>query len=151
MPNFAADEVVTAAKMNEIAKGVLGHAEVTASQTGVSAVADLTGLAVTVDVSSSARRIMITCNLNCRQVTSTGVHVVTAWEGSTQLGRLGTAVGAVATFWWHCSGHIILTPTGGSHTYKLRMQTSVGTCDIIADTGSSFGPNSITVVDLGAV
>ena len=58
-PTFVADELVTASKMNELPKGVLGYAQVTANQGSITTGSDLTGLSVTVTV-PAGRRLKIT-------------------------------------------------------------------------------------------
>lgn len=150
MPTFAADEIVTAAKMNLIAKGVLGYAETTTGQAGIgTSLTDLTSMAVTVDVSSATRRIQIIGQVTVRQLTAAGSPTVQVFEGGTYLGTVGRTTLPTSGF-STLHGGVIITPTGGSHTYKLRGVTTNNTMDVIAD-GTSFGPSSILVVDLGAV
>lgn len=150
MPNFVADEVVTAVKMNELAKGVLGYAQVTATQSGIgTTVTDLTSLSVAVTVASAARRIWIGGQVTVRQITAAGTPAVLVYEGTTYLGAVGRTTLAASGF-STVAGGVLLTPTAGAHTYKLRGITSNNTMDCIAD-ATNFGPNSITVLDLGAV
>ena len=129
------------------AVGILGYAERTANQTGISAITDLTGLSVTVTM-AAGRRIKITGKGNVNQVTSTGTIRGIIREGSTSLndwmwanqppGTPGDLMGM---------GEVILTPTAGSHTYKLSLQTSAGTTNLVA---ASDRPAFILVEDIGA-
>lgn len=150
MPNFVVDEVVTAAKMNELAKGVLGYAQTTTGQSAIgTSLTDLTSLSVAVTVSSAARRIWIIGQVTVRQLTAAGTPTVQVWEGGTYLGVVGRTTLATSGF-STLHGGVLITPTSGAHTYKLRGLTTNNTMDVIAD-GTNFGPNSILVVDLGAV
>ena len=54
-PTFVADEIVTAAKMNSLPKGQLAYAQITANQSGITTVVDISGLSVTFDAGTSRR------------------------------------------------------------------------------------------------
>src|SRR5690606_21727593 len=122
MPDFVAGEIVTANKMNQIPKGVLGYAFRESNITGLSdGPVDLTGLSV--QVADPAGRLIRV------------VGYVRAWlgpaqgdlanflirEGSDILGikRLIAAAnnqaegGAVET---------LIRPSAGAHTYKLSFE-----------------------------
>jgi len=62
----------------------LGYAEVTSSQTGISAETDLTGLAVTVTV-PAGRRIRITGQIQAQSATTSGTVLLRLKEGATVL------------------------------------------------------------------
>jgi hypothetical protein len=136
--------------MNLLPAGVLAYAQVTANQTGIAAIADLTGLAVTVTI-PTGRYISITGHAGAlRQNTSQGTIVGTFREGSTILGRWTTST-VVAGGFGPGHGTMVIPAVSGIHTYKLSLQTSAGTTDLLADASGSQGPAFILVEDLGAV
>jgi len=127
------------------AGGQLGYAQVVADQTGITTVTDLTGLSVVVIVATS-RRIKISGHVFVLQNTSTGIPDGNFQEGATVLGRLGSDdLSAGQRTVWDTS--VVLTPSAGSHTYKLTASTSAGTLDVKA---SATNPAYILVEDIGA-
>lgn len=128
-------------------RGVLGYAEITSGQTGISSETDLTGLSVAVDVAAS-RRIKITASVNIRQRTSAGIAIVRIKEGSTNLRRADNEL-AIDDFATAQVTRVIESPSVGSHTYKLTALTTAGTVDINADDDVTHGPASILVEDIG--
>jgi hypothetical protein len=109
--------------------GTLGYAQVTANQTGISSATDLTGLAVTVTVATS-RRIKITGH---HQIVATvaGLAFGEVRESTTTLGRYdgaNIAVNSRDTY----DGSIIVSPSTGSHTYKLTLVPASGTFSLEA-------------------
>lgn len=131
------------------AGGQLGYAEVTANQTGITSETDLTGLSVAVTVGAN-RRIKITGQGHVTPQTSVGTCVGRIKEGATNLGRWagadgGTPIGNSSLE----IGSAILTPSAGSHTYKLTLQKFTGgnTVDLTAATGL---PAFILVEDIGS-
>ena len=125
-----------------VAWGTLDYAEVTANQGPITTEVDLTGLTVTVTVGTS-RRIQVTGSAhvtNAADASSTGL----IYEDAVNVGR------------WHrnnrfsaivkSEGSVVLTPTAGSHTYKLTMLST--------GTGATLGagaalPAFILVQDIG--
>jgi len=151
MPDFVAGEIVTANKMNQIPKGVLGYAIRTSNISGLSGgPVDLPGLSV--------------------QVTVRAGHVIRvvghvwAWTGPTQgetadfLIRQGDtqlnkkrliAATATGTTEGGTVQALILTPFPGIHTYKLSFQQISGSSNWTL-AASANGPAYILVEDLGA-
>lgn len=128
--------------------GILGTAFVSANQTGITSVVDLTGLTITVTVPVN-RWIRISANglvfsATAGTVTTSGAVIV---EGATQLQScIGNAVPATgATF-----GPLVTTisPSAGAHTYKLRasVNTGGGTMALVA---AATGRAELTVEDCG--
>lgn len=119
---------------------LLGYRQITANQTTITTVTDLTGLSVTVSV-PSARKIKITGYARVGNTTVDSVNNVYIFEGANQLQAAG---GLSRTN----SGGVTLTPiyigtvTAGSHTYKLRADTGGGSMSVFA---SSTANASITV------
>lgn len=116
----------------------LGYAEVSANQTSITTVVDLTSLSVTVTVPTGGRRIKITGYARVGNSSSDVINNIYIFEGSTQL-QAGSALtrsnsgSATITAIW--SG----TPTSGSHTYKLRADTGGGSMSVFASaTATAF-------------
>lgn len=98
--------------------GLLGKAEVTANQTGIIGIIDLTGLSVTVTVAAN-RKIRVKGYVDATMNLVSGQTEVLIYEGATPLHR---ALGNV-----NATGGITLAPevnlqapAAGAHTYKLR-------------------------------
>lgn len=123
-----------------------GYAQVTSSQGSITTITDLTSLTVTVTVPASAR-IKITGHLP--QLFSNGVNdavTLSIRESSTTLqnAQQGKATaGAVQSL----TAIVVLTPSTGSHTYKLSLATTGGPATM---TASSTGPAFILVENIGA-
>lgn len=111
-------------------RGVLGYAEVTANETGITTLTDLTGLSVAVDVAAN-RRIRVTGHGQIENAPSGTEDIAVVGfvrEGSTTLGRWGSVFNhdIDSGLSEMCESGVVLTPTEGSHTYKLSLQTTVG-------------------------
>jgi hypothetical protein len=113
-----------------------GYAQATANQTTITAQVDLTGLTVTVTV-TAGRRIRI--RGFCGSVTSSvagDIGAMYIMEGATQLG-IGTSPALVAAFGPTLAAEVILTPSAGSHTYKLQAARVSGTGNLIFNASAS--------------
>ena len=124
--------------------GVLGYAQVTANQAGITAAADLTGLSVTVTV-AAGRRIRITSDTYFTHSLSAGNIFTYINEGGTQLtqrDKVQPTAGVGAPH--HLE--VVLTPSAGEHTYKLRASTPSGTAELQA---AATYPSFILVEDIG--
>lgn len=124
----------------------LGYAEVTANQTGISTETDLTGLTVTVTV-PVGRKIRITGH--CGEVdndATAGSVVGRIKEGATTLGLFAAnTLGASVAVCLDAS--VIITPTAGTHTYKLSLHKNVGAGTLTLGANSSQ-PAFILVEDI---
>jgi hypothetical protein len=123
----------------------LGYAEITTTfqQTGAGN-SDITGLSVTVDVGD--RPIVIKANGTFGSSSAGAVTYVKIMEGSTVLARAIISLSAVAQ---GLSREVRLTPSAGSHTYKLNLEQVVGgNGSVFADTGTAYGPASIQVIEV---
>lgn len=128
--------------------GTLGHAQVTAVQGPITAEVDLTGLTVTVNLPAS-RRIKIT-GMALFNSTVAGDEVrLLIKEGTT---TLQTAIHALSTAsaFESLHGSVVLTPSAGSHTYKLSGVRNSGT-GTVNMTAAATIPAFILVEDIGAV
>lgn len=126
-------------------KGVLGYAQVVASQGGITTEAGVTGLSVDVTV-GAGRRIRITYagSLASSVVNDTGGVAIK--EGSTQLQLSSIPLpsgNALAV-----ASSVVLTPSAGAHTYKIAAQRVSGT-GAIQHTASATTPAYILVEDIG--
>lgn len=116
---------------NTMPTPILGYAEVTATQSGITTEVDLTNLAITVTVPSGGKRIRISAYLShvfTNRTTSDSRGVIRIKEGSTILQQAwilpfmtAGALGAIPV-----SIQAIFTPSAGSHTYKLTGLVDVG-------------------------
>lgn len=129
-----------------LAAGTLGYAEVTAAQTGISSETDLTSLAVTVTV-VSGRRIMIRAQCGVDNDTNAGQALARIKEGATYLGLFGV-ITISSSGVEMASGGIVLTPTAGSHTYKLTLAKTSGAGTVTMQ-ASAFNAAYILVQDIG--
>lgn len=138
-------DLVSAANWNGLAFGTLGYAEVTANQANITSETDLTGLSVAVDVEAS-RRIKITGHAVLKQDTAGGIITGYIKESTTKLGRWVMHSGTTDEFILG-DGTVIVTPSEGSHTYKLSLETTAGDVDMSA--GAEL-PAFILVEDIGS-
>jgi hypothetical protein len=97
-----------------------GYAEVTADQTNITTLVDLTGLAVTVTV-RSGDRIRITGYATMLSTVTNDVMALYIAEGSTVLAQAYASENAgAASRLATIIASVVLTPSAGSHTYKLQ-------------------------------
>lgn len=109
----------------------LGYAEVTASQAGIgTGNTDLTGLSVTITV-PAGRRIRISAQGLFSQQTSLGHHFLFIQEGATQLEEALVTSRAVGDYTTLKTASVV-SPSAGTHTYKLQAKTSAGTSTLEA-------------------
>jgi hypothetical protein len=137
-------DVLTSAQITRLPGGWIGYAEVTANQTGISSITDLTSLTVTVTAGTS-RRLLITGRGRVTQASSAASSVMSIRNGagtilqeSAQTLEVGyTAVPLPMS---------VQTPSSGSNTYKLSLSTPAGTIDLNA---AATYPAFILVTDVG--
>jgi hypothetical protein len=130
------------------ARGQLGYAEVTANQATITSEVDLTGLTSTVTVGTS-RRIQITAVIRFG-VTNANNNALLRIKESTTVLQIGdqesTRLSATANHTIMTSR--VLTPSAGSHTYKLSLEMNAGTGSISLIAGTT-NPAFILVEDIG--
>jgi hypothetical protein len=136
-----------AADLAALPRGVLAYAEVTATQSGITAETDLTGLSVTVTVPAN-RRIRITGRGWMGTDATGGRFIVDIKEGTAYIGEVGDVTFAASTG-TSIYGATVVIPSAGSHTYLLRMRRIGGSAV------GQFAPNVnqpgyILVEDIGA-
>lgn len=147
MPDFVQGEVVTAAKMNEIPKGVLGYAEIATSQTDITSEVDVTGATVAVTV-TAGRLIRVSAILQLQGTSSGGEARIRAYMDGGSERRLITIDLPSASETARVAGYAIYTPSAGNRTFKLTAEAGAGgEFDIVA---VAAVPTLLIVEDLGA-
>lgn len=124
---------------DNVAGGTLGYAQVTANQTGITSVTDLTGLSVSVTV-GAGRRIRISGMAKVSNDTLGGRTAGRIQEGGTVLTDFVDFYAPAANASAVGYGSVVLTPSAGSHTYKLALQGVTGTASM------SAGPSNIAFI-----
>jgi hypothetical protein len=138
----------TAKDLEGVAFGTLGYAQLTATQTPITTVVDVTNCAVTVFVAPS-RRIRIT-GQGPAQSTVAGDHSLgRIKEGATNLGVWYYLTHQVVTRDTNQNGSVVLTPSAGSHTYKLTMERAGAASGDISIAATATNPAFILVEDIG--
>lgn len=130
---------------NEYDTNVLGYAAVTADQTGISSLTDLTNFSVSVTVPTLGnKKVRITVFSRWLSGSSKGVEMYIK-ESSTILQISGLTLGGAASPGTDILGHqfsYIGTPTAGAHTYKFTATPTNTAVDLKA---GSNNPNYILV------
>lgn len=139
------DITATPAAGSGAPSSTLGYAEVTASQGSITSEVDLTGLSVTVTV-PAGRRIRITGDAKFTNTSATGGAIVRIKEGATPFKDSFAWTGGVANDGESAHAEVILTPSSGTHTYKLAAQTANGGTATMAATSAI--PAFILVEDI---
>lgn len=129
--------------------GVLpnGYAQVVADQAGITtAGADVTGLTITVSV-AAARRIRLSSRTRSTFTVLTGSATATVqlYEGATLLAEWSMSHSGAGSIYTH-GAEVILTPSAGAHTYKMRAVVNGGTMTV---QGSATNPAFIMAEDIG--
>src|SRR6266508_4123640 len=126
--------------------GTLAYIQKTSNQTGITAQVDVAELSVTVTV-AAGRRIRVSAWANCASTVLDDVFRLVLMEGAAQL-AYDEAIARPTSTTPALQPIAILTPSAGSHTYKVQAARVVGT-----GTMSVFGasPNIafIKVEDVG--
>lgn len=129
------------------AGGTLGYAEAVADQSGIIGETDLLGLSVAVTV-GTGRRILITGECLAFSSVTDDTARFNIKEGANFLQIRQTLMRPV-TVAGTLHAERVLTPSAGSHTYKLTMQRAAGTGSLTMNAGAEF-PAFILVEDIGA-
>lgn len=137
-------EIITSGLV--VQNGTLGYAQNITNQTPIISIVDLTGLSVAVMV-GTGRRIRVTGHVLAGSTAINDTISLLVRESSTELqitefrnGAANASEGLPIT--------VILTPSAGSHTYKLSMRRSSGTGTLTMSAGASY-PAFILVEDIG--
>lgn len=122
----------------------LGYAEITTTQGSITTVTDITGLAVTITV-PAGRRIKITVEAGVNSNTVTDGVDVQICEGATVLQDRTAKLDTNAEVAIHTD--VILTPSAGTHTYKVRASRFAGSGSVTF-VAASNKPAYILVEDI---
>src|SRR5690606_30801439 len=149
MPDFVAGEIVTANKMNQIPKGVLGYAFRTSHITGLSGgPVDLPDLSVQVSV-PAGRVIRVVGYVRAWDGPAQGdLANFLVLEGSNVLG-IKRLIAAASNNAEGGAVEALLRPSAGAHTYKLSFEQVSGTSAWRAQASEAV-PAYILVEDIGA-
>lgn len=137
---------LTATQMNELPQGTLGYAQVVANQTGITTEVDLTGLSVTVTV-VAGRRLEITGEVGWFSTIADDVGKLVIQQDGVQV-QARPYPQRPASWGLTARATAILTPSAGSHVYKLRFARDTGTGSITMQAGATI-PAFIVVKDIG--
>lgn len=140
----SAGDVLTSANFTKLPGGWIGYANVTANQTGITAITDLTNLTVTVTVGTN-RLIQITGFGSISTTANDNNGSLYVRESSTQLARsqqwLDNTLVPTGTY----VACLLNAPSAGAHTYKLSLEATASAGLEAASTRPAF----ILVEDLG--
>lgn len=128
------------------AGGQLNYAQIVASQTGVSAEVDIAGLSIAVTV-GTGRRIKISSEAFFLNDATAGQAALKIFEGAATLQDRPTGMIANENGSIHAS--VILTPSAGAHTYKIRATKFIG-AGTVSFGASATQPAYILAEDIGA-
>lgn len=146
--NQVANTTAPVAFGNGVAGGWIGYLPRTSDQTGITTQVDVAGVTVTVTVNNS-RRLKITGWSNMAATTTDTIAQLLVMEGATVLayGR-GTTAFAGLSYNPPVCVVAVVTPTAGSHTYKLAAArvTGPGTVTVSCSTDQ---PTFLLVEDMG--
>lgn len=139
----------TSAWAIDVPQGRLGSNEVTANQGTFTAETDLTSLSVTVTV-VAGRKLRITGEVHASSTVAADEIGFFIKEGATYLAKSGQSP-PVANRNVLFHREKVVSPSAGSHTYKLAMSRLSGTGDItmVAAAGNNGSPAFILVEDIG--
>ena len=127
-------------------RGTLGYAQITASQVGITAVTDVTGLSVTF-TAVAGRRYKITAEGYLASSVIDDVCAMQITDGSNnQVQSAQTQGSANATI--KAVAHAIVVPGAGSRTYKVRALRAGGTGNVTFFAATN-APAFILVEDIG--
>jgi hypothetical protein len=139
--------ILTAAEYNKLPRGVVYYNLVTANQTGISTVVDITSMTAATWTATSTRTYRTTIYLpQCQQKTSGGIVVARITDASNVDKQQWNGTFATSDY-FAVAMEVIETGLSGSITRKGRISTNAGTVDL---TQSATAPGFILVEDIGA-
>ena len=127
--------------------GTLGEAQSTTTQGSITSITDLTALSASGTV-ASGHRIRVSAIVNAQSTVADDVMELSIREGSTTL-QVCDATCRIASVGTTTSCFVYLTPTAGSHTYKLSLARVSGS-GTLSTNSSSTAPSQILIEDIGS-
>ncbi len=139
-------DVLTAANFSKLPGGWIGDAQITSNQGSITTEVDVTGSSLTVTVGTNRKLrlkgfALVSSTINADEI------VIKIKEGSTQLTQDGTSI-ATQPRAQGLHPEVIITPTAGSHTYKMTILRNNGTGTVTLSASGSF-PAFLIVEDIG--
>jgi hypothetical protein len=122
---------------------LLAYSQVTTNQAGITTEVDVTGLSVTITI-PAGRRIKITGSILLNSTVANDTGRMDIKEGSTTL-QMGQATLTGVTL--PINREVVITPSAGTHTYKITAQRSSGTGSLTVSGDPTF-PDFISVEDI---
>jgi hypothetical protein len=142
---FTAGAILTAAQMNRLPWGIMGYAQATANQSGITTATDVTGLSVTFTAISSRYYKTTIYTFSALQNTAAGFPEFIIADGSNVQKQAGV-IYLPASTQAPLSVSVVETGLSGSVTRKARAATTAGTLLMAAGAAS---PMFIVVEDIG--
>jgi hypothetical protein len=142
---FVSGNVLTANQMNRLPWGVMGYAQATANQTGITTETNITGLSVTFTADSTRYYRTTLYVAYGEQQTSANYPVVSIADGSNNIKQSHTMYQLASQGDAFC---VVVVETGltGSTTRKGRARTPTGSLTLAA---GATTPMFIVVEDIG--
>jgi hypothetical protein len=142
---FTAGDVLAAADMNGLPAGVIDYKERTTNQTGITTVADLTGLSISFTAVAN-RRYRVTGDVGGGFTSTSDVFLLYITDGSNNV-KQKSSNSFISSEVRRTFVSIVLVPGAGSVTYKLRGESTFGNaCQVSA---SATAPAFFIVEDIG--
>lgn len=130
-------------------RGVKGYAQVIASQGGITAETDVTGLSVTwTAIASRYYRTSFYANLFSTAADDNVIVKIT--DGAAAMRARGSVITRLASFGIVCQGEVIESGLSGSITRKLRALRNSGSGTVTVEATGTY-PAFIIVEDIGPV
>jgi hypothetical protein len=125
-------------------RGVMGRATKSTDQTAISTVVDLSGLSVTW-TAVTGRLYRISYSVTYLKNTAAGLLRTQVTTSANAIVRLHLDYAPTAATYYTHAGSVLVTPSAGSVTYKLRAVCDVNT----SDQAGATDPALILVEDIG--
>lgn len=129
-------------------QGIVGYAQVTASQTGITTEVDLTGLTTTATVGAN-RRVRISAQVLFNSSVAADRIGLEIKDGAGSYLMQGRVIVAAASLNFTFATSVVIVPASGTHIFKLAAVRTNGTGTVQMVASASF-PAFILVEDLGA-
>ena len=142
---FTSGAILTAAQMNRLPWGVVGTANATANQTGITTVVDVTGLTVTFTADSSRIYRTTAYVFAAVQLTAQGYPGFSITDGANNT-KQGSSILLATGFQAPLCVTVYESGLSGSTTRKVRAETNAGTLTLAADAAR---PMVLIVEDIG--
>ncbi len=120
-------QLVMAASRLSTSAITLGYAESTTSTSTITTEVDIAGLSVTVTIPEGGRRLKLTANTKVFGSDTNTRPRINIKEGATELGRAIGVASPVVNVESALTAFAVITPSSGTHTYKVTGAKETGT------------------------